>query len=55
LPWKATFALALLFEVFVGYMIRDNLVLNIMMLTVPLESVKEWQAEASGYWVTGKT
>jgi hypothetical protein len=54
LPWKATLGLALLFEVFVGYMIRDNLALNIMMLTAPLESVKDWQAGASGYWVTGK-
>jgi Protein of unknown function (DUF2585) len=54
LPWKATLGLALLLEVFVGYMIRDNLTLNIMMLTAPLESVKEWQAGASGYWVTGK-
>jgi hypothetical protein len=54
LPWKATLGLALFFEVFVGYMIRDNLALNIMMLTAPLESVKEWQAGASGYWVTGK-
>jgi Protein of unknown function (DUF2585) len=55
LPWKATLALALFFEVFVGYMIRDNLALNIMMLTAPLDSVKEWQAGASGYWVTGKS
>jgi Protein of unknown function (DUF2585) len=54
LPWKVTLGLALLFEVFVGYMIRDNLALNVMMLTAPLESVKEWQAGASGYWVTGK-
>jgi hypothetical protein len=54
LPWKVTLGFALLFEVFVGYMIRDNLALNIMMLTVPLESVKEWQSGASGYWVTGK-
>ncbi len=55
LPWKATLAIALLFELFVGYMIRDNLTLNVMMLTAPLESVKEWQAGASGYWVTGKS
>jgi Protein of unknown function (DUF2585) len=55
LPWKVTLVIALFFEVFVGYMIRDNLALNIMMLMVPLESVKEWQAGASGYWVTGKT
>ncbi|MFZ1477115.1 MAG: DUF2585 family protein, partial [Sphingorhabdus sp.] len=35
LPWKATLALALFFEVFVGYMIRDNLALNILMLVAP--------------------
>ena len=54
LPWKATLLIALVFEVFVGWMIRDNLALNVLMLTAPLESVKEWQAGATGYWVTGK-
>lgn len=54
LPWKATLVIALVLEFFVGVMIRDNLALNILMLTAPLESVKDWQAGASGYWVTGK-
>ena len=54
LPWKATLVIALIFEAFVGWMIRDNLALNILMLTAPLESVKEWQSGATGYWVTGK-
>lgn len=54
LPWKATLAIALIFEIFTAYMIRDNLALNILMLTVPVEAVKNWQAAGSGYWLTGK-
>ena len=54
LPWKATLIITLIFEIFVGWMIRDNLALNVLMLATPLESVKEWQAGATGYWVTGK-
>ena len=55
MPWKATLVIALVFEVFVGWMIRDNLALNVLMLTAPLESVKEWQSGATGYWVTAKS
>ncbi|WP_417595416.1 DUF2585 domain-containing protein [Parasphingorhabdus sp.] len=54
LPWKATLAIAVIFELFTGYMIRDNLALNILMLTVPIEEVKDWQAAGTGYWLTGK-
>lgn len=54
LPWKATLAMAVIFELFTGYMIRDNLALNILMLTVPIEAVKDWQAAGTGYWLTGK-
>lgn len=54
LPWKVTLALALFFEVFTAYMIRDNLTLNVLMLVAPVESVKEWQATGTGYWLTGK-
>ncbi|VWX59559.1 DUF2585 domain-containing protein [Sphingorhabdus sp. 109] len=55
LPWKATLTIAVIFELFTGYMIRDNLALNILMLTVPIEAVKDWQAAGTGYWLTGKT
>jgi hypothetical protein len=55
LPRKATLAIAVIFELFTGYMIRDNLALNILMFTVPIEAVKDWQAAGTGYWLTGKT
>ena len=53
-PWKITVLLALTFEIMTAYLIRDNLALNILMLTVPLEAVKDWQAAGTGYWLTGK-
>jgi hypothetical protein len=55
LSWKITLATALFFEVFAAYMIRDNLTLNIVMLTVPVDAVKEWQAAGTGYYLTGKS
>lgn len=54
LPWKLTIAIALLFEVFTAYVIRDNLALNILMLVAPIEAVKDWQAAGTSYWITGK-
>jgi Protein of unknown function (DUF2585) len=54
LPWKATLILAISFELFTAYMIRDNLTLNILMLTAPVDAVKEWQAAGTGYYLTGK-
>lgn len=54
LPWKVTLTLALLFEVMTAYLIRDNLTLNILMLTAAPEAVKDWQAAGTGYWLTGK-
>lgn len=54
LPWKVTLTIAVIFELVTGYLIRDNLALNILMLTVPIEAVKDWQAAGTGYWLTGK-
>jgi Protein of unknown function (DUF2585) len=44
LPWKATLALAVAMELTVGYLIRDNLTLNVIMLLHPVEGIKAWQA-----------
>ncbi len=43
LPVVATVLLALSFELVVGYIIRDNLTLNVIMLLWPLDAIKTWQ------------
>lgn len=43
LPLAATIALAVAFELFVGWQIRDNLTLNVIMLVYPLDVIQQWQ------------
>lgn len=43
LPVWAAVLLALAFEAFTTWMIRDGLVLNVLMFVWPLEAVKDWQ------------
>jgi len=46
LPIWAVIGLAVLLEAFVGYWIRDNLTLNIIMLLHPFDAIRMWQTAA---------
>jgi hypothetical protein len=46
LPVWLIVALAVVFELGTGYLIRDNLILNIIMLLYPLDFIKDWQSGA---------
>ncbi len=43
MPVAVTIVIAIIFEIFTGWMIRDNLTLNVLMLVWPLDAVKAWQ------------
>lgn len=44
LPWQATLAIAIAFELMTLALIRDNLTLNVLMLVWPVDAIKVWQA-----------
>ncbi|WP_312947061.1 DUF2585 domain-containing protein [Agrobacterium sp.] len=43
MPVWVTVAMAVVFELFTGWLIRDNLTLNVIMLLWPIDTIKEWQ------------
>ena len=47
LPVKVTVALAITSELLVGWIVRDNLTLTVLMLMFPLDAVAEWQSAST--------
>jgi hypothetical protein len=46
LPWKATVALVLALEIGVGYLVHDNLSLNILNFVHRFPAIAAWQSRA---------
>ena len=44
--WWTTVGVALFFELFTLWAIRDNLTLNVLMLVWPIDAIKQWQSGA---------
>lgn len=47
ISWKAAVLVFIVFELVALWMARDNLTTNLLMLFLPLESLKEWQMQGS--------
>jgi hypothetical protein len=43
-PWWVAVLVIVALEVYVGYVIRDNLFLNIVMLLYPIDAIRTWQS-----------